>query len=69
MVLAQSDGSQGDSSSTDQLTKNCKHGNAYACGKLNGDEAQVNPKTNTITQCQNIPNEPPLCVPIQGGGR
>jgi hypothetical protein len=46
----------------EELKKNCENGNAFACGKLNGNEAQVNPKSGTITQCQPIPNEPPICV-------
>jgi hypothetical protein len=65
MVFAQTGNSEAGSTSTDQLIKNCKHGNAYACGKLKGDEAQIDPKTGTIKQCQDIPNEPTPCVPIR----
>lgn len=53
MVFAQSDDSGG-GTSTDQLAKNCKNGNAYACGKLNGNEANVNPKSVSRFQTRHL---------------
>jgi hypothetical protein len=67
IVFAQADDSEG-GTSTDQLTKNCQNGNAYACGQLNGNPANVNPKSGVITQCQQIPNEPPLCTGVNVDG-
>jgi hypothetical protein len=61
MVVARSDDSP---PSRDQLSRNCQNGNAYACGRLNGNPANVNPDTGVITQCQQIPNETPLCTGV-----
>ena len=54
MVVAQSDNSLA-----------CQNGNAYACGVNNGNPATRNPDSGTITQCQHIPGETPLCPSIR----
>lgn len=36
-----------------------------ACGALNENPAHIDPNTGTIIQCQSIPNETTLSVPME----
>lgn len=52
MVVAQSDNS---------LEKNCQNGNSLACERLQGNPAEGNAQSGATNNCQQIPNEIPLC--------